>query len=708
MRLLQLDLTNFCQHAAATFHFHPGLVCVRGPNGAGKSNLVTAVAAALTNDFPRGDGGREANVTFGRTGPSGVSLRFEHNGVVAVVERGLRPAFHRLTVGDRVFNKEADVRRELEAFLGISAAVLRNYVFVGQGRLTTVLTGKDADRVDALHQLFGLDRAEAVWKALRDAPLPAVPTPADVTELAKRIRLTEVTLTQLDAAIADGPADSPEALVAAAAVAKQTADRYSQATAATAAATRVAEDVKAAAAAATNRRAAAAAAAAAAATAAAAAATAEAAAVEAYAAVGQWSAIGEAHAAYDDAQAVIDAAVADATAYAARPLPDDYLPDTPPMAEYLRGLVSDAEWWARYAATFAPGGCHLCPTCGTAVASLPTDPATAAEAAANKAASRRTAEAAWNCSRQFDASERQRAGFRQTATAKAAAATRRRDDVDIPPSPAMSWETAVELTRRVVTAANESLLAGRAAATAGREAEVADGRLADKVAEVGRLTALAATPVDATQAAAADAEAVRLRTVAAAKMRQLADRDSGRLSLASDRRAAVAAAPLVARADRAAALSDHLSRARDVFHRQALPAVLAARFLSAVVGDLNDLLFRFDAGFSVTVAADLRFVATLPSGAVQPADRLSWGQQAVLAIAFRVAVNATYAGDLGVLSLDEPTAGLDERNLRGVETALGRLRELSASQGLQVLLVTHEKGLDHLFDQVIQLPAGGD
>jgi ABC-type lipoprotein export system ATPase subunit len=36
------------------------------------------------------------------------------------------------------------------------------------------------------------------------------------------------------------------------------------------------------------------------------------------------------------------------------------------------------------------------------------------------------------------------------------------------------------------------------------------------------------------------------------------------------------------------------------------------------------------------------------------------------------------------------------------------LRELSASQGLQVLLVTHEKGLDHLFDQVIQLPAGGD
>jgi DNA repair exonuclease SbcCD ATPase subunit len=66
-----------------------------------------------------------------------------------------------------------------------------------------------------------------------------------------------------------------------------------------------------------------------------------------------------------------------------------------------------------------------------------------------------------------------------------------------------------------------------------------------------------------------------------------------------------------------------------------------------------------------------------------------------------VAVNATFARDLGLLALDEPTAGLDVDSLEYFKSALSRLQELSRSAGLQVLLVTHDSGLAGLCDRVV-------
>jgi DNA repair exonuclease SbcCD ATPase subunit len=62
-----------------------------------------------------------------------------------------------------------------------------------------------------------------------------------------------------------------------------------------------------------------------------------------------------------------------------------------------------------------------------------------------------------------------------------------------------------------------------------------------------------------------------------------------------------------------------------------------------------------------------------------------------------------FAGKIGFLSLDEPTASLDQHSLGALEVALGRLRDLSESTGLQCLLVTHEPSLAGLFDGVLQL-----
>ena len=77
----------------------------------------------------------------------------------------------------------------------------------------------------------------------------------------------------------------------------------------------------------------------------------------------------------------------------------------------------------------------------------------------------------------------------------------------------------------------------------------------------------------------------------------------------------------------------------------------------------------------------------------------------ILALAFRVAVNSLFAGMAGLLCLDEPTESLDEGNLACLEVAIGRMRDLSESRGLQCLLVTHEPSFEVLFDGVLRLVA---
>ena len=99
----------------------------------------------------------------------------------------------------------------------------------------------------------------------------------------------------------------------------------------------------------------------------------------------------------------------------------------------------------------------------------------------------------------------------------------------------------------------------------------------------------------------------------------------------------------------------------------------------------------------------LGFLVDFPDGRSQPASRLSGGQKVVLALAFRIAVNSLFAADLGVIALDEPTAYLDDENISCLDVALARLRDLSEARGLQCILITHEKGLGHLFDHVVQL-----
>jgi exonuclease SbcC len=135
------------------------------------------------------------------------------------------------------------------------------------------------------------------------------------------------------------------------------------------------------------------------------------------------------------------------------------------------------------------------------------------------------------------------------------------------------------------------------------------------------------------------------------------------------------------------------------------PRLVAKRNLQRLELAINELLQVFGVDFLIRAATDESptFVAEFFDGRKQPAKRLSYGQKTVLALAFRVAVNALFADQIGLLALDEPTAYLDQQRIRALAPVLERLRELSTARGLQCLMVTHETSLSHLFESAVEL-----
>lgn len=142
---------------------------------------------------------------------------------------------------------------------------------------------------------------------------------------------------------------------------------------------------------------------------------------------------------------------------------------------------------------------------------------------------------------------------------------------------------------------------------------------------------------------------------------------------------------------------------RDLFHKDAAPRFVAHRNLLRLESGINEHLATFDTTWRVSADEGLSFTALFARGSRQPAERLSEGQKVILALAFRVALNSMFAENIGALYLDEPTAYLDEHHIRGFEPVLAKLREYSESRGLQVIIITHERGLAHLFDAVVEL-----
>jgi len=154
-----------------------------------------------------------------------------------------------------------------------------------------------------------------------------------------------------------------------------------------------------------------------------------------------------------------------------------------------------------------------------------------------------------------------------------------------------------------------------------------------------------------------------------------------------------------------------LERVRDWFHYANGPHVMSSMVLGALTSDVNKFLGQFTAPFTVEpMDSSLGFKCNFTDGRKVPdelpgAEKLSGGQKIQLAVAFRFAAYCMFAGKLGLLSLDEPTAYLDDQNIGRFGDLLGQIKGIAKDMGIQVLMATHERSVMPFMDTIIDLGA---
>lgn len=707
MRLLKAKFHNWCQHRDLTLNLADGLNAIRGPNGSGKSNILTGIVFGLTGDFSRNPGVKVDNIyqLAGEKERAGVSLELLHGATKLTIERNLRPNSQKLLIegANHPITKADEINAKVQELLGVNERLLLDYVFVDQWKIFAFVDQSPGVRAKAFGELFNAAKADSIWKILGDfkidVPIPAIDGDKVrvriaenrfeiiqlQTELANYNHLTEKwnydedplhnivkqferrqmlynSIAQLGRKVADAEANL------------HTFDKLLKPLEEELATYQ--EIVK-------NTR------------------------VEAEQAridLASWSAYETVHKARAMLENEIDQLKKERDARISPIKPDCYCgPIYYSHGEQLGNWRAELVAEQNFLSTFDPkNGTAACPMCGTSTAQLQNR----LQGAYLKVPTLRNMISGLNDSiaksRAYDEVVTNHVtGTSRLDTALHTAEVRLLNltDAKHPTKDRDQLKQLVEDYVQIqvqISAAEKEIngLCREKARTEGEKSSL-DGQLLNMRIELHSLR------VTDEQAAVAKEQLEQkqdqfntrnnLRFKLDTKLRVLNDDEATLHNFQLDER----------KAGKLRRLATHLDDVRGIFKE--LPQVAAQACLDSMVEETNDILEKFEAPFRVLNADNLRFTLRKHSGVTLTAERLSGGEKAVFALAFRIVVNSRFAGSLGLLCLDEPTAGLDEDNVACLEVALGRLRELSTSRGLQVVLITHETGLDGLFDRVIKL-----
>jgi DNA repair protein SbcC/Rad50 len=170
VRLEQLDLQNFRQHARTSIRFATGLTGIIGPNGAGKSTILEAIAWALYGNAAAR--GTRDSIRF--TGaPKGeavrVTLVFHLAGHRYRITRGLTSAECHLDEATApVATTITGVTDLVSQRLGMTRDEFFNTYFTGQKELDGMRTMGAAERAQFLSRVLGYERLSAARELARE------------------------------------------------------------------------------------------------------------------------------------------------------------------------------------------------------------------------------------------------------------------------------------------------------------------------------------------------------------------------------------------------------------------------------------------------------------------------------------------------------------------------------------------------------------
>lgn len=708
MQLLRLEVKNWCQHKYRECSFTRGLVAIIGKIGSGKSNLLGAICWLLTGENPN-NGLKMENVSqlASEGEPSYAKLEFEHAGHTVVVTRHLLPEKEQATLlvdGAEVARGDKAVTAQIERLLGIDSKFISRFVIVAQNEIFAFIED-GASEVDKFFQkLFGTAHADkchdAINKQLNKLVIPEVPEPSSVLatkvgDLSAQINSLAVEINKLPTLHIFLEAQTSQQQVMQAwqnrlKLAETLAIVETNLTACTdqlsiidQACQQYASDLE-----------------------------------------GLQEITSGAHDASTNAKAALTnleayrrlAAAKQAAATRLAEIENLRASNPPPPAVDdgdLSQLVNTAAATElqftelqKFVATFDSGEVAACPTCHTPTANLMEAVAAAkidikklqTKVAAQKeeiktAQTKRALRLAW---------ETQETKFvAEIAQLKDAAATL--SDFKSPAADEASLLKIIADHDKLQQAKTElETLAQKEKEKKANLIGRCDNLQQQKIDLTTQISEITVTQIDDNLAQST----LNILSEQCAQ-RQKLEKELAQFEfeltnlqarLAATRDAELTAATLRNWTDTAVAAKDALKLA---------PRIVAKRNLQRLEIAVNELLQIFAVDFLVRAADDdsPTFVAEFFDGRRQPAKRLSYGQKTVLALAFRVAVNALFAEQIGLLALDEPTAYLDQQRIKALAPVLERLRELSTARGLQCLLVTHETSLAHLFESAVELDA---
>jgi DNA repair exonuclease SbcCD ATPase subunit len=709
MRLHRLQLTNFCQFRKLEIDFASGLNAIKGPNGAGKSNIMTAVVFALLGDFSRNPGVKADNICklAGSKDKSSVVLEISHGQAKAVITRSLRPASQSLKIEgeEKPWTRDAEITEKLSSILGVNERLLNDYVFVAQWKLFDFINQSATVRVKAFGELFDADKADKIHRAIGDDKI-VIPVPtidADKIRVIVSQEQNEVSnlVAKMQNEYSDVPAnwkrdndpyyriltDYRHSLDYLARKLKLENDlsAYKSTLATTNAAHASAVDIVAKLTQALSDN------------------------EDEYSSTKIELANWQTYETVNNLRKSLQDKLDDINSLpdlwpGSLPEPDSYLTvsDRARYEEVIINDKADIKWYDTLIANFANQCSSVCPTCGTPVTLIQTtlDRAKVDRAKLLTEVEKLTAEI--DSSNRWDSYKLQLETEDKRRTTEKDNITDRLSCLDSVPRPVKDKLVLSKIMQQYTDKQRELIVAQtnlQNQHNAKIKLESLVGVLARQLVDVE--TEIAKCNV--TQQQANDAEHY---------LNQMDRRYSEKLSLQLKLEALEKSIKIRKDDLDKCAAEEHQARKlrRHVEHMEGvkgvvkqLPVVAAQTCLEELWPEIDAVLERFDAPFRIHAVSNLRFVVKKHNGIIEPAERLSGGEKVVFALAFRIAVNSNYAGQLGLLCLDEPTAGLDDDNLGCLEIALGRLRELSHSRGLQVILITHESGIDSLFDRVIKL-----
>lgn len=708
MFLKKVRLVNFCQHINRTIEFGQGLNVIVGPNGCGKSNILNGIYGCLTGDFGRNAGKSADNIAINRAAnePSMIDLHFSHGSTDMQMVRRLDPVDRKFVVGSSVYTADKEVADKLFDILEVDKDILNQYVFVEQWDHFGPLALAPAKRTAAFQKLFRIDQLTKIGEELSDGSikLSAVNVATyDVANLTTQLDTLKENIASAEANLAEMP--SSDSLDVALTFNNNLIADWKRKQ-------KLENDIS-------TRN----------------------------------TTIGvllKEISGYDDKIALLNkellttheeiSSLQDKEEYAKKietawvkyeyylaskkaldaklleleaeklknvqPVkPDGYVDSLDDLTKQLDAVKFKHEQYKQFLSSIDfSNESATCPTCGTPAKNLMDkwqhckDESVLLFEEMDKLSKLITAIAKYD--KAIAAYNVWSNGYLKRFSDLSKTAANLVEESE----PAFSRKEASDILaafkslndKLISTAKQISKFDADKSKLEGMKTQL-DEELARDLGELDKYKDVHEKAVETAQA-----NIVKLK-----EDKNLLNSLNTSLAVSKSELKAVedkiaSAHNQIKLAEIHTGWNERIDNLKKVFKFNALPTVISYRYMDRVVVELNRTLSDIGVPFNIELEPDLSFVANFGSHKV-PATRLSGGQKIMLTIAYRLAVNFTFATNLGLLCLDEPTVGLDDANLGALEKAFERLRQFSLANGVQIVVVTHEKGISHLFDHTIDL-----